>query len=394
MTDTILVLNTGSSSVKFALYDADSLDMRVRGCIDDAGAVATLSVEGRDADVLRAYDDLQTGGHAVQITWLLNAIQAQLPQLKLVGAGHRVVHGGQNHAAPVLITDAVVRDLESLVPLAPAHQPHNLAGIAAVAKAWPDLPQIACFDTAFHRTQPRLARLFPLPRALSDEGVERYGFHGLSYQHVAETLPALAGAKAEGRVIVAHLGNGASLCAMKERKSIATTMGMTALDGLMMGTRSGAIDPGLILHLIEQRGMSPAQVSDMLGRKSGLLGVSGISGDVRTLEASDDPRAAEALELFAYRAVRECGSLIAALGGLDMLVFTGGIGEHSARMRRQIGAGLAWAGIELDDSANNSHTATISSASSPVSALVIAANEESPIARAVRAMVLAGTAAS
>lgn len=386
-TDAILVLNTGSSSVKFALYDADNLSLRLRGGIDEAGNDPSIQADGCDAPALLEQATLISGGHAVQIAWLLGAIQQRLPHLSLVAAGHRIVHGGREYGDPVILNDNIVSHLEALVPLAPAHQPHNLAGIAAVSAAWPDLPQIACFDTAFHRTQPRLARLFPLPRQLSDEGMERYGFHGLSYQHIAETLPHVAGPRADGRVIVAHLGNGASLCAMRERLSIATTMGMTALDGLMMGTRSGAIDPGLILHLIEQRGMSAAQVSDLLGKQSGLLGVSGISSDMRTLESSSDPHAAEALELFAYRAIRECGSLIAALAGLDLLVFTGGIGEHSAAMRQRISSGLAWAGVILDETANASHAATISMLDSPVGVHIIPANEELPIARAVQALV-------
>lgn len=387
MNEALLVLNTGSSSVKFALYEHDSLQLQLRGCIDEAGPQPTIRADGQHAAALVADAALHPGGHSAQIAWLLQRLTDRIPDLKLVAAGHRVVHGGRDLTAPVRITPDVLRQLATFIPLAPAHQPHNLAGIDAVAAVWPDLPQVACFDTAFHRTQPRLARLFPLPRALANEGIERYGFHGLSYQHVAEILPALAGPRSEGRVIVAHLGNGASLCAMHQRRSIATTMGMTALDGLMMGTRSGAIDPGLVLHLIEQRGMSAKAVSDLLGKQSGLLGVSGISGDVRTLEASDDPHAVEALDLFAYRAVRETGSLIAALGGLDMLVFTGGIGEHSAATRTRICEQLGWIGVELDPVANARNAATISSHTSAVAVHVIEANEELPIARATRSLI-------
>lgn len=383
----ILVLNTGSSSVKFALYDEANLDLHLRGVIDEAGDTPTIQATGTYAAQILDGAALQPGGHKVQVKWLLDRLTQQIAGLELIAAGHRVVHGGRDFAAPMRVNAEMLAQLETLVPLAPAHQPHNLAGIAAVAAAWPDLPQIACFDTAFHRTQPRLAKLFPLPRHLADEGVERYGFHGLSYQHIAEILPSLAGPRADGRVIVAHLGNGASLCAMQQRRSIATTMGMTALDGLMMGTRSGAIDPGLVLHLIEQRGMTPKAVSDMLGKQSGLLGVSGISGDVRILEASNDPCASEALDLFAYRATREIGSLMAALGGLDVLVFTGGIGEHGAAMRARICDGLGWAGVMLDVPSNARNAATISHIDSSVRVQVIEANEELPIARATRELI-------
>lgn len=385
-TDTILILNTGSSSVKFALYDANNLSLRLRGGIDETGPQPTIQARGRDAPALLECAELSPGGHAVQIAWLLRTIQERLSNLKLIAAGHRVVHGGREFSDPVILNERIISRLKDLIPLAPAHQPHNLAGVAAVSAAWPHLPQVACFDTAFHRSQPRLARLFPIPRELTDDGMERYGFHGLSYQHIATTLPQIAGPRATGKVIVAHLGNGASLCAMQNLRSIATTMGMTALDGLMMGTRSGAIDPGLVLHLIEQRGMSASQVSELLSKKSGLLGVSGISGDVRSLESSTAPNAAEALELFAYRAVRECGSLIAALGGVDLLVFTGGIGEHSASMRKRICTGLEWAGVIIHDTANNSHGETISTPDSRVGVHVIPANEELPIAQAVCAL--------
>ncbi|MGA3303307.1 MAG: acetate/propionate family kinase [Methylovirgula sp.] len=302
-----------------------------------------------------------------------------------------MVHGGQKFSGPVLIDAQVLSDLRALIPLAPDHQPHNLAMVEAVAQQWPDLLQVACFDTAFHRTQPRLAEIFPLPRALTDEGIVRYGFHGLSYEYIASVLPNFLSADERRRVIVAHLGNGASLCAMKDGKSIATTMGFTTLDGLMMGTRSGTIDPGVVLHLIREKKMSPDQVADLLNKKSGLLGVSGISSDMRTLEASDDPHAQEARALFAYRAVRETGSLIAALGGLDAFVFTAGIGEHSTLMRRMICDGLAWMGLSLDPGCNKVYNTVISAAGSKIKVLVIPTNEEMAIAAGTRQLI-GGTA--
>src|SRR5919206_2776873 len=256
------------------------------------------------------------------------------------------------------------------------------AATRAASAMWPDLPQVACFDTAFHRTEPRLAQLFAIPRAFTQEGLVRYGFHGLSYEYIVGVLPEAAGERANGRVIVAHLGHGASLCAMRNRESVATTMGFTALDGLMMGTRCGAIDPGLVLHLIRERNMPAEAVADILNKRSGLLGVSGISDDVRVLEASDDPRAAEALDLFAYRVIRETGSLMAALGGLDVFVFTAGIGERSVRLRRRISEGLGWAGLRLDPDRNDASDPRISSLESAVAALVIPTNEELPIAKA------------
>jgi acetate kinase len=252
--------------------------------------------------------------------------------------------------------------------------------VAAVSAQWPALPQVACFDTAFHRTQPRLAEIFPLPRALTDAGLLHYGFHGLSYQYIAGVLPNYLGTQARGRVIIAHLGNGASLCALKDGRSVATTMGFTTLDGLMMGTRSGAIDPGVVLHLIQQQKMTAEAVSDLLNKKSGLLGVSGISSDMRMLEASHDPHAAEALDLFAYRVIRESGSMMAALGGLDAFVFTAGIGEHSARMRQMICKGLEWTGLSLDSHRNEASEICISTAMSKVTALVIPTDEEMAIA--------------
>ncbi len=385
MTPIILVLNAGSSSLKFALYEAGSLTLLCRGGISGIGADTVLRASGPEAGFLEAAPAIHHADHGESLSWLVAAL-ARAPHLTVTAAGHRVVHGGRDFAEPVGVTEAVLAALDRLTPLAPAHQPHNLAAIRALAQAWPGLPQVACFDTAFHRTQDRLAQIFPIPHALTDEGLLRYGFHGLSYQHIAEVLPGIAGDRAEGRVIVAHLGHGASLCALRHRRSVATTMGFTALDGLMMGTRSGAVDPGLVLHLIRERGMGADAVADLLNARSGLLGVSGLSDDVRVLAASRDPRATEALALFAYRAVREIGSLMAALGGLDVLVFTAGIGENAPSVRAAICDGLAWAGIALDGDANAAGRGRISRDGSAVAAYVVPADEEAPIARAVQSL--------
>lgn len=388
MNQAILVLNAGSSSLKFALYRADDLAALCRGGIDGIGKSAKLKLNEAPAAVMAAVGEAPAGeGHDGIKAWLIARLEAAFPGLELAAAGHRVVHGGREFAAPVIVTPDILKRLERFIPLAPSHQPHNLASIRAVSARWPELPQVACFDTEFHRTQPRVAQLFALPRPLTDEGVLRYGFHGLSYEYIASVLPGIAEAKAEGRVIVAHLGHGASMCAMKGRKSIATTMGFTATDGLPMGDRCGALDPGVVLHLIEQKGMSPREVGDLLNKRSGLLGVSGISDDVRELEASCRPEATEALELFAYRAARELGSLVAALGGLDVLVFTAGIGEHSALLRRRICALSAWVGIEIDPAANDRHATQINSGRSAVGVCVIPTNEELVIARATRRLV-------
>ncbi|NWE53545.1 MULTISPECIES: acetate/propionate family kinase [Brevundimonas] len=392
--DAILIMNAGSSSLKFAFYGADDLSVQARGALDTAGGTVRLrSLEGQMADAFHARALSVHGDINAQVGWILDTVRQDLP-LTLVGAGHRVVHGGPAFHEPVLLDEAIIRTLTLLTPLAPAHQPHNLAGVEAVSQVWPDLPQVACFDTGFHHTQDRLAQLFPIPRALTDRGVIRYGFHGLSYEHIAARLPELLGERAEGRVIVAHLGNGASLCAMKNRRSIATTMGFTALDGLMMGTRAGAVDPGLVLWLISEQGMAPAEVSDMLNNKSGLLGVSGISNDVRELVKSNAPEAAEALDLFAYRIMRETGSLMAALGGLDAIVFTGGIGEHNPVVRGKVAERLAWAGVDLDPVRNFRNETVVSRDASAVTVLVEPANEELPIAEAVRRLLGAGEGVS
>lgn len=389
MTASILIFNAGSSSIKFAIYEAETLEIFVSGEIAAIGEAARFKVSGKKAGDLAGASPPAKGDHEALTVWLLDAIRAT-SEPRIAGAGHRVVHGGPQFDKPVVIDDKVVEALDRLTPLARAHQPRSLAAIRTVAKCWPQLPQVACFDTSFHRTQPRLAQLFALPRSYADEGLLRYGFHGLSYDYIASVLPQIAGAKADGRLIVAHLGSGASLCAMRGRKSVATTMGLTAIDGLMMGTRCGNIDPGVVLYLIRERGMSAEAVEDLISKRSGLLGVSGISDDMRVLEARADSTAQEALDLFAYRCLRETGSLVAALGGLDAFVFTGGIGENSALMRRKICEGLAWTGLRIDPAQNNSNAQRISVNDSAVDVFVVHTNEELTIARAVRGLLNLG----
>ncbi len=395
MTNAILVLNAGSSSLKFAIYgDGDgALDVLLRGKISGIGSNPVFSAKDADGLAMSGKDlppmDLETGQDDL-IPELLDWVNAHQGGVTIKAVGHRVVHGGRHHAEPALITDALLAELESLSPLAPMHQPHNLAAIRCVAASIPGLTQVACFDTSFHRTQDRLAQLFALPRALSDEGIIRYGFHGLSYDYIASTLPAHLGDKANGRVIVAHLGSGASMCAMKNRRSVATSMGFTALDGLVMGRRCGTLDPGVILYLLQEKGLSATDISTMLYKESGLLGVSGISNDMAVLEADPSAQAQEAIDLFCHRATSELAALASTIGGLDALVFTAGIGENSARIRRQICDRLCWMGVAIDPDANDGHATRISGPSSDIDVLVIPTNEEVVVARATRALTQTG----
>jgi acetate kinase len=299
----------------------------------------------------------------------------------VVGVGHRVVHGGSQFTGPTVVTPTILEDLRKLVPLAPLHQPHNLAAIEAVSARLPGVPQVACFDTSFHRGQPAVAEVVPLPKAICESGVQRYGFHGLSYEYIVSALPAVAPEIAGGRVIVAHLGSGSSLCALRNGKSVDSTFGFTALDGLCMGTRPGSIDPGVVLFLFQNLGLSAAVVETLLYKKSGLLGISGISNDMRVLLESREPDAQLAVDYFVYRAAKEVGALAAVLGGIDALVFTAGIGENSANIRRRICESSAWLGVELDEKANEGAGPRISRPGSRVSAWVIPTNEELMIAR-------------
>lgn len=375
----ILTVNAGSSSLKCALHGADDPAERLgKWHIDRVGSGPVLH-SGSSPGQTVPQDVGQS--HRELLIWLLKQIDGQCGGISIVAAGHRVVHGGRDYTTPVVVSDGDLERLAGYSSLAPDHQPHNLAGIAAIRSARPDIPQVACFDTAFHRTQPRLAQLFALPRALLDDGVLRYGFHGLSYEYIASVLPRYLGARSDGRIVVAHLGHGASMCAMHCRRSVATSMGFTALDGLVMGKRCGELDPGVVLHLLRDRGMSLDDVEDLLTQKSGLLGVSGISDDMRDLVASQHPNALEAVDLFVYRACRRIGSLAAVLNGLDALVFTGGIGEHSAEIRARIIVGCEWLGCRLDAERNLVGMATITADDSAVTGLAIATDEEQIIAR-------------
>lgn len=396
MSREIAVINAGSSSIKFAIFQDDSeKTLLFRGQVENIGIAPKLTVKSPEGKGLVEREwDAKELNHRSATRIILQTCIALLGGRAVEGIGHRVVHGGTHFTAPAVVTKQVVEALKALSPLAPLHQPHNLAPIEAIAVEAPHIPQVACFDTAFHQVQPPLAQAFALPREITDDGVRRYGFHGLSYEYVSGKLREVAPDLAGGRVIIAHLGNGASLCAMKDGRSVASTMGFTAVDGLMMGTRCGSIDPGVLLYLMDNRGMNARAIERLIYKESGLLGVSGISSDVRTLRSSDDPRAAEALALFTYRIVREIGSLAAALGGLDALVFTGGIGENDPVTRREVVAGCEWLGAELDESANAAHRARIESASSALPVLVLPTDEERVIARHVSAILTSGDGAS
>ncbi len=382
--DALLVLNAGSSSLKFAVYRTDGngrLVPQYRGLVDEIGRNSRVHVFLAPEPSGRIDREVPTRDHEQALHLALGFLEERHPGLDLRAAGHRVVHGGAKYARPVRVDEQVLADLEALVPLSPLHQPHNLTAIRAVARLRPGLPQVACFDTAFHRSLPEVAQRFALPRAWLDQGIRRYGFHGLSYEYIAGVLPEHLGSAADGKVVVAHLGNGASLCAMSGRQSRETTMSFTPLDGIPMGTRCGALDPGVLLYLMREQGLGLDALDDLLHHRSGLLGLSGVSFDVRELLASEDPHAAEALELFAYRIAMNIGSLATALGGLDALVFTAGIGEHAAPVRADICRRLAWLGLELDQTANAGHGPRISTPASPVSAWVIPTDEEAIIAR-------------
>ena len=388
MTETgcIVVLNAGSSSIKFALYDAGADGaLLYRGQIERIGVGPHLEVRDAAGKTVaeRKWPDRALDHHGATAEIMAQG-QTLLASRPVLAFGHRVVHGGTKFVAPVRIDRTIVSELDALVPLAPLHQPHNLAPVAAILAAAPHLPQIACFDTAFHRTQPMLAQEFALPRELTANGVRRYGFHGLSYDFVTKRLRATQPALAQGKLVIAHLGNGASLCATSDGRSVASTMGFTALDGLMMGTRAGALDPGVLLYLAQQRGMSFAAIEDLLYRRSGLLGVSGISSDMRTLRASSEPAAREAIDLFVYRIVREIGSLAAALGGVDGIVFTAGIGENDAATRAEILEGCRWLGVTLDPARNHACEGRISTDGSTVSAWIVPTDEERMIAQYTR----------
>lgn len=385
MSDAILVVNAGSSSIKFSVFleRGDALDLLLGGQIE--GLYTTPRFKARNAAGAVVgepqWAEGEALGHDGAIAFLADFLREQLGQHRLVAVGHRVVHGGLDYAAPVRLTAEIVGHLERFIPLAPLHQPHNLEPIRLLLANRPDLPQVACFDTAFHRRQPELAQSFALPPEITERGVRRYGFHGLSYEYIASVLPQVDPRAATGRTVVLHLGNGASMCAIHDGKSMASTMGFTAMDGLPMGTRCGNLDPGVVLYLVDELKMDARAIEKLFYQQSGLLGVSGISSDMRTLLESDEPRAKFAVELFVYRIGRELGSLAAALGGLDALVFTGGIGEHAVAIRERVCQNAAWLGVALDPAANATDGPRISTAGSRVAAWVVPTNEELMIAR-------------
>jgi len=392
----LLTLNAGSSSVKFALYGvATGMPVpQAAGQVEGLGTAPAFKVTVVGGETRRDPLDthLDASPHAAAVNAILDWIEAEMPEARVVAVGHRVVHGGPDLAAPVLIDDARLEILRGLVPLAPLHQPHNIAGIEAARSAFPGAPQVACFDTAFHRGHPLVADTFALPRRYYDQGVRRYGFHGLSYEFVAQQLRHVAPTEAAANVVIAHLGNGASMCGIRDGRSVSSTMGFTALDGLPMGTRCGQVDPGVLLYLMQHDGLDCAALSDLLYNQSGLKGLSGVSSDMRELEASDLPQAAEAIAYFVARIRRELAALAADLGGLDAVVFTGGIGENSARIRASVLEGMGWMGIALDPQANAARGPLISKPDSAVRAFVIKTDEEAMIAQ--HTMRTAGLAAA
>ena len=390
MTAAIAVFNAGSSSVKFSLYDCPGGGPRVRGQLEGLGTephfVARSAVDAVLAE--RRWPRGTALDHAGALDHIVDYLRIALEGRRLAAVGHRVVHGGLAHDGPARVDEALLSELQGYVPLAPLHQPHNLAPIRRLLQRAPEIPQVACFDTAFHRSQPEIAQMYALPRAVHEMGVRRFGFHGLSFEHIASQLPQIDPEAAAGRTVVLHLGKGASMCALAGGRSIASTMGFTAADGLMMDTRSGAVDPGVVFFLVRSRGMTVEAVENLLYRESGLLGVSGLSADMRTLLASPAPRAKLAIDLYLYRIRRELGALVAALGGLDALVFTGGIGENSAEIRARICEDARWLGVELDGGANQARARRVSAPGSRVRAWRLATDEAGVIARHAAALAL------
>ena len=394
MSDAIAVLNAGSSSIKFSLFAlrTQQLELELRGQIEGIYTAPHFVAYDRAGKLQteKSWDKGAKLGHAGALDHLVAYVRERLGGDRLIGIGHRVVHGGLEYTMPVRLNAAVLQALGQYVPLAPLHQPHNLAPIQLLLERVPDLPQVACFDTSYHRSNPEIAQMFALPAELHAQGIRRYGFHGLSYEYVASILPGFDVKASGGRTVVLHLGNGSSMCAMQAGKSVASTMGFTAVEGLPMGTRCGALDPGVILYLMDQRGMDARAIEKLIYNQSGLLGVSGISSDMRTLLTSDQAGAKLAVDLYLYRIRRELGSLAAALGGLDAIVFTAGIGENAATIRERACRDATWLGVELDAAANANGGPRISAPASRVSAWVVPTNEELMIARHTRALLRAG----
>ncbi len=391
MPEAIVVLNAGSSSIKFSLVVAHpaGLELELHGQVEGVYTSPHFIAKKQDGSITveQSWGEGSRLGHDGALDHIVAYLRSELAHHQLIGVGHRVVHGGLDYNAPVLVDAKVASTIEKLVPLAPLHQPHNLAPIRWLLARVPGLPQVACFDTSFHRTNPDLAQRFALPQVFHDAGIRRYGFHGLSYEYISSVMGDFDAYAAAGKLVVLHLGNGSSMCAIHAGRSVATTMGFSALDGLPMGTRSGSLDPGAILHLMKQHGMDASAIEKLLYNESGLLGVSGISSDMRTLLASNHERARLAVDLYCYRIGRELGSLVAALGGLDAIVFTGGIGENSASIREQVCQSAAWLGVELDSAANTAGGPRITRPMSRVSAWSIPTNEELMIARHTRRLI-------
>jgi len=386
MNDGIVVINGGSSSIKFSVFaclDENSIEFRFGGQVSGIGVAPQFIAKAPDGTVMaRSEWKLHPNvNYKMLLNYLMGWVRDNLKGIEIHAIGHRVVHGGDIYSCPVRVNEKILKTLERLIPLAPLHQPHNIAPIQIISEINPNMMQVACFDTAFHATNSPVARNFALPRRFTDQGVHRYGFHGLSYEYIAGRLPSFDSQAASGRTVVAHLGNGASMCAMSEGRSVASTMGFTALDGLPMGTRTGNMDPGVILYLINEKGMHADDIENLLYKESGLLGISQISSDMRVLLESEDPRATEAIDLFVYRINRELGALAAAMGGLDAVVFTAGIGENAPLIREKVCELARWIGIELDSEANATGGPRISTTDSRVSVWVIPTNEELMIAR-------------
>ncbi|HMN77836.1 MAG TPA: acetate/propionate family kinase [Burkholderiaceae bacterium] len=394
MSDAIVVINAGSSSLKFSLFVARGadLELRLRGQVEGLFTAPRFVAKDEAGKVVaeKTWGEGATLGHEGALEHLLGVLRERHGSDRLAGVGHRVVHGGPDYDRPLRVDAKVLDDLRAFEPLAPLHQPHNLAPIRALLERHPALPQIACFDTSFHRGNPELAQMFALPYEMFEQGIRRYGFHGLSYEYIASVLPALDPVAAAGRTIVLHLGNGASMCALQGGRSVASTMGFTALDGLMMGTRTGSLDPGVVLYLMNARGMDAAAVEKLLYNGSGLLGVSGVSSDMRGLLASDAPRARLAIDLYVFRIRRELGSLAAALGGLDAIVFTAGIGENAAAIRAAVIRDAHWLGASIDAAANDAGATRLHDAASRVNLWRVPTNEELMIARHTRDVLARG----
>ena len=382
MTRAVLTLNAGSSSLKVALYPETGDVALATGLADRIGPDGVLKLKTVAGQPIATAGDLTS--HAGALAAVIAGFRGHWPDLELLAVGHRVVHGGADRRHPVRVDEPLLDDLARLSPFAPLHQPHNLSGIRTAMAAFPGVLQVACFDTAFHRNHPWVNDTFALPRAMYEEGVRRYGFHGLSYEYVAGELARTAPHLAEGKVVVAHLGNGASMCGLENGRSIASNMGFSALDGLPMGTRCGQLDPGVLLYLMDQKGMTPAAISDLLYKQSGLLGLSGLSNDMRTLEAAGMIEAAEAIDYFVFRCQREIGAMAAALGGIDALIFCGGIGENSRLVRARVCERLGWMGIEIDHSRNAANARVISADLARTTVMVVPTIEELVIARAAR----------